>query len=119
MEFNPFAGRYSSVFCRESSTVGIPMAARTLQLSDLQAEFKHLRRGQTYEITESFYDYDKNHYPEGLKVVFIGADHSAIDRALSLFFMIGGLKKQIRLHWDDAGQADIIDNLHYIFDDPV
>jgi len=90
-----------------------------LSITDLQTTFKHLQQGQIYEVTESFDDYDKNHYPEGLKVVFVGAHHSAIDRALSLFFMIGGLKKQIRLHWDDAGQADIIDNLHYIFDEPV
>jgi hypothetical protein len=90
-----------------------------LSITDLQTTFKHLKQGQTYEITEGFSDYDKNYYPEGTKAVFIGADHSAIVRALSLFFMIGGLKKQIRLHWDDAGQADIIDNLHYIFDDPI
>jgi hypothetical protein len=90
-----------------------------LVITDLDKTFKHLQRGKTYEVTESFYDYDKNYYPEGLTVVFIGSHLSAIERALSLFFMINGLKKQIRLHWDDVGQADVIDKLHYFFDEPV
>lgn len=91
----------------------------TMLHSDLQAEFQHLLQGTEYEVVEAFNDYDKKHYPLGLRMIFVGAHFQALENALSLFFMIKGLKKQIRLSWRDEHQAEVCDHIDYFIDLPI
>ncbi len=78
-----------------------------------QTTFMHLVSGRSYEVVQSFVDYDRREHPVGETWQFHGHSFLPYDDGLSLFVSTeeGGLR-QIRMQWRDEEQGPVIDALH-------
>lgn len=76
-----------------------------------KTSFAHLRPGMTYRVAQAFRDFDGNEHPVEETWSFIGSSFLPYDDGLSLFVVIDGQHRQIRMQWRDEAQGPIIDNL--------
>lgn len=73
--------------------------------------FKHLLPERDYLVVRSFADFDGGQHMEGERWTFIGYSFLPYDDGLSLFAIIGGARRHIRLQWREEEQGPIIDRL--------
>ena len=73
--------------------------------------FKHLWPNRAYVVVQSFRDFDGTGHPPGESWIFIGSSFLPYDDGLSLFVVIDGQRRQIRMQWRDDAQGPIIDKL--------
>ena len=74
--------------------------------------FGHLWPGLTYMVVQSFRDFDGEQHPVGETWTFIGSSFLPYDDGLSLFAMVEGERRHIRMQWREGAQGEIIDNLN-------
>ncbi|WP_158583453.1 DUF3601 domain-containing protein [Salinisphaera sp. Q1T1-3] len=75
----------------------------------LDDEYRHLRQGSRYRVVRAFVDYDWITHPIGEVWVFEGSHFVPYHDGLSLFVVIDGRSRQVRLQASAAEQAHIID----------
>lgn len=73
--------------------------------------FKHLAPGPDYVVVRAFRDYDQGEHPVGERWTFIGSNFLSYDDGLSLFVIISGERRHIRMQWRDEEQGPVIDRL--------
>jgi hypothetical protein len=73
--------------------------------------FAHLDTDQDYVVVRAFRDFDSGEHLEGERWTFIGSSFLPYDDGLSLFAVIDGVERQVRMQWRDEEQGPIIDNL--------
>jgi hypothetical protein len=73
--------------------------------------FAHLRSDQNYRVVRAFRDYDGGDHPVGEVWTFIGSSFLPYDDGLSLFAIVDGVHRQIRMQWRNEEQGPIIDKL--------
>lgn len=73
--------------------------------------FAHLETDRDYVVVRAFHDFDGGHHPEGEHWTFIGSSFLPYDDGLSLFAVINGVDRQVRMQWRPEKQGPIIDNL--------
>ena len=73
--------------------------------------FKHLVSNHDYLVVQDFVDFDNGQHPAGERWTFIGSSFLPYDDGLSLFIVIAGQRRQIRMQWRDEEQGPIIDHL--------
>lgn len=73
--------------------------------------FAHLWPERDYVVVKTFRDFDGGVHEPGENWTFIGSSFLPYDDGLSLFAVIGGLRRQVRMQWRDEEQGPIIDNL--------
>lgn len=74
--------------------------------------FKHLIPGRDYVVVKEFQDFDGSIHPEGERWIYTGQAFLPYDDGLSLFVMMDGRERHIRMQWRDEEQGPIIDALH-------
>lgn len=62
-------------------------------------------------MVRAFRDFDGGVHPEGEVWTFIGSSFLPYDDGLSLFAVIDGTHRQVRMQWRDEEQGPIIDRL--------
>lgn len=75
------------------------------------APFGHLAPQHDYVVVRAFRDFDGAEHAIGESWTFIGSSFLPYDDGLSLFAVIDGQRRQIRMQWRDEAQGPIIDNL--------
>lgn len=75
------------------------------------APFAHLQTDRTYVVIRAFRDFDRDEHPVGETWTFIGSSFLPYDDGLSLFAVIDGRERQVRMQWRDEEQGPIIDRL--------
>ncbi len=75
------------------------------------APFKHLVTERDYVVVRSFVDFDSGQHLEGERWTFIGSSFLPYDDGLSLFVVIGGARRHIRMQWREEEQGPVIDRL--------
>ena len=73
--------------------------------------FGHLWPGLAYVVARAFRDFDGDEHPVGETWTFIGSSFLPYDDGLSLFVIIEGERRQVRMQWREGAQGEIIDNL--------
>ncbi len=73
--------------------------------------FAHLSPEHDYVVVQAFGDFDGAEHKVGENWTFIGSSFLPYDDGLSLFAMIDGQRRQVRMQWRDEEQGPIIDNL--------
>lgn len=73
--------------------------------------FKHLIPGRDYVVVQAFTDFDHGEHPVGERWTFIGSSFLPYDDGLSLFLVLAGQRRQIRMQWRDEEQGPVIDAL--------
>ena len=73
--------------------------------------FGHLWPGVTYVVVQVFRDFDGREHPVGEVWTFIGSSFLPYDDGLSLFAIVDGVHRQIRMQWRNEEQGPIIDKL--------
>ena len=73
--------------------------------------FAHLAPERDYVVVRAFGDFDGGEHSIGEVWTFIGSSFLPYDDGLSLFALIDGQRRQIRMQWRDEQQGAIIDNL--------
>lgn len=82
---------------------------------DLQSEYGHLRLGVTYEVIQSFRDYQNFPYAIGDLLVFEGSSFVPYESGLSLHFDKQGSKRQCMLCVREGFHKHIANNLSEYF----
>ena len=77
----------------------------------VRTDFRHLRIGGLYRVAAPFTDFDGERHEPGETWLFRGHSFLPYDDGLSLFVLLDGRERQIRLRWLPDDQAEIIDNL--------
>jgi len=75
------------------------------------AAFKHLIPTLNYVVVQAFTDFDQGKHPVGERWTFIGSSFLPYDDGLSLFMVLNGQRRQIRMQWRDEEQGPVIDRL--------
>jgi hypothetical protein len=75
------------------------------------ALFAHLQTDQDYLVIRAFRDFDGGEHAEGEVWTFIGSSFLPYEDGLSLFVMIDGTHRQVRMQWRNEEQGPIIDRL--------
>lgn len=73
--------------------------------------FAHLSPGRDYVVARAFRDFDNGDHRPGENWTFIGSSFLPYDDGLSLFAVIDGQHRQVRMQWRDEAQGPVIDNL--------
>lgn len=73
--------------------------------------FAHLWPERDYVVVKAFRDFDGGTHELGESWTFIGSSFLPYDDGLSLFAVIDGQPRQIRMQWRDEAQGPVIDNL--------
>jgi hypothetical protein len=73
--------------------------------------FAHLMPERDYVVARAFRDFDAGEHPVGEAWTYIGSSFLPYDDGLSLFVVIDGQRRQIRMQWRDEEQGPIIDHL--------
>lgn len=73
--------------------------------------FAHLSPERDYLVVQTFRDFDGGLHEPGESWTFIGSSFLPYDDGLSLFAVIDGQRRQVRMQWRDEQQGPIIDNL--------
>ena len=71
----------------------------------------HLWSERDYVVVKAFRDFDGGTHELGESWTFIGSSFLPYDDGLSLFAVIDGQPRQIRMQWRDEAQGPVIDNL--------
>ena len=75
------------------------------------APFAHLQTDRDYLVVRAFRDFDGGEHEEGEVWTFIGSSFLPYDDGLSLFAVIDGVDRQVRMQWRNEEQGPIIDRL--------
>ena len=75
------------------------------------APFAHLWPQRDYVVVQAFRDFDGGMHEVGEGWTFIGSSFLPHDDGLSLFVVVDGQRRQIRMQWRDEAQGPIIDKL--------
>lgn len=75
-----------------------------------KASFGHLWPEKTYVVARPFRDFDGQEHLVGETWIFIGSSFLPYDDGLSLFVIIDGQRRQIRMQWRAEQQGPIIDS---------
>jgi hypothetical protein len=75
------------------------------------SSFAHLQTDQDYVVVRAFRDFDGGEHLVGEHWTFIGSSFLPYDDGLSLFAVIDGVERQVRMQWRNEEQGPIIDNL--------
>ena len=73
--------------------------------------FAHLWPERDYVVVKAFRDFDGGTHELGESWTFIGSSFLPYDDGLSLFAVIDGQRRQVRMQWRDDQQGPVIDNL--------
>lgn len=73
--------------------------------------FAHLWPERDYVVVKPFRDFDGTAHEPGESWTFIGSSFLPYDDGLSLFAVIDGQRRQVRMQWRDDQQGPVIDNL--------
>ncbi len=73
--------------------------------------FGHLQSEHDYVVVRHFRDFDGGEHAEGEHWTFIGSSFLPYDDGLSLFAVINGVERQVRMQWCEEEQGPIIDHL--------
>lgn len=73
--------------------------------------FAHLETDRHYVVIKPFKDFDGQEHKIGEAWTYIGSSFLPYDDGLSLFAVIDGKERQVRMQWRDEEQGPVVDHL--------
>lgn len=86
-----------------------------MDTSKLNKQYGLLESGKTYEVINTFVDFDSIRRYQGEKWKFVGSSFLPYENGLSLFFKVNGKLEHIRLQTIPEQQLEISENLEHYF----